>query len=486
MNMLRGRVAKMIFWVLLISFLLFIAVELGMQGKFGGQANAVAVVNGEAVTSQEFYVIYNQELEGAWKAIRSTMTDADEQALRKEVVDRLIGQTLAWQEARRLKYAVSPAETETMIRGMPVFLNQQGQFDPLRYETALGRLGITPQLFQMEQERAASAGRVETFVRESVRVTDLELWLEYLRWHRRMRLALLAFPTAEAKAKLTVTAAEVKEYWDQRRKEFEKPERVRIRHIVVGANPQGGPQALGSAKAKAEGIRDRLKQGADFADEARKGSDDSNTAPRGGDLGWHVRGELIPEYDSRVFLLKTGQISEVFQTRFGYHVIKCDKYQKEEKPTFEAMKGKLRDRILEERAREKMGDEALRASWALKREKDLAKAAVKVGRKVRETGWVEWGKARPAGLSATTFEAVAKAAMALEPGDVSELIATDDGFYVVSLLEEQHARAPEDGFLKERAAIEPVVLARKQKAMVEAWYAALRAKAKVTVHLDAG
>ncbi|MEK7767028.1 MAG: SurA N-terminal domain-containing protein, partial [bacterium] len=442
MNYLRGRVAKAIFWVLLACFLLFIAIELGMQGKFSTGGNAVAVVNGEAISSQEFYLVYNQELEGNWKAIRSTMTDADAKALRREILDRLIGQTLAWQEARRLKYATSRSEAQMAIRGMQVFMNQQGQFDPLRYQSALGRLGMSPELFEMEQERAASAGRVEGFVREGVRVTDLELWLEYLRWHRKMRVSLVSFPLAEAKEKITVTSAEVKEYWDLRKKEFEKVERVRIRHIVVGANPQAGPQALALAKAKVEAIRDEIRKGAEFADEAKKKSDDTNTAPRGGDLGWHGHGELIPEYDSKVFLLKPGQITDVFQTKFGYHLIKCDLHQKEEKPTFDELQGKIRARIFTERARAQMAEEAIRAAWYLRRQKDLKKAAEQVGRKPADLGWVALGAGRPAGLSATSFDAIARALVPLEPGESSEVIETPDGFFIARLDEEKHARSP--------------------------------------------
>ena len=138
-----------------------------------------------------------------------------------------------------------------------------------------------------------------------------------------------------AKARQTVTAEDVRAYWDQNRNEFKKAERVRIRHIVVAANPAGGPEVAAQAKAKMGGILEELKKGAVFADVARRRSDDSGTAGRGGDLGWRVQGELIPEYDAVVFKLKTGQISSVFQTKFGFHVIKCEAHEYAENPTFE-------------------------------------------------------------------------------------------------------------------------------------------------------
>ena len=116
----------------------------------------------------------------------------------------------------------------------------------------------------------------------------------------------------------------------------------------------------------------------------------------------------------------------------------------------------------------------------------MKKAAEQVGRKPADLGWVALGAGRPAGLSATSFDAIARALVPLEPGESSEVIETPDGFFIARLDEEKHARSPEAGFLKERAEIEPSTLARKQKQMYEAWMAALRAKAKIRISLDAG
>ena len=152
MKSLRGSVAKMIFGVLLVAFLAWIVIELGMQGRVGGSAGAAAVVNGEKIVSQEFWTIYNQELEGPMQALRATLSDSDEKELRKDVLTRLVNQTLIWQEARRLRIAVSPKEAEARVRSIPAFMNPQtGQFDPYRYQAALSRLGVPAQLFELEQ-----------------------------------------------------------------------------------------------------------------------------------------------------------------------------------------------------------------------------------------------------------------------------------------------------------------------------------------------
>lgn len=491
MQFLRGPVAKLIFGGLLFAFLLFIALDFGGGGRFAGHQGLVASVGGENLPLAEYNVLLAQELDGNWAAVRDVLTPAEDHAIRQQVLDRLVDQTIAWQQARRLKVAYTPDDVEATIHSIPGFLNpQNGQFDPMRYQAALNRLGLPQVFFEKEQERAMSAGRLEGMVREAVRVTDLEVWLEYLRWHRRMRVALLKLPLAEAKAAETVSDDEVSAYWQNNKGEFQKPERVHIRHIVIAASQTAGPDALARAKAKMDSVLAQLKQGASFPDVARKMSDDGNTAPRGGDLGWRVHGELIPEYDKVVFGLGTGETSAVFKTQFGYHLIRCDAHRPEEKPSYEDVKGKIRDRIVTARARAKLAEQAARVALALKQAKDakqgedLQRGALLLGRKLTDLGWVKLGGARPAGLSATTFQDVVEALAGLEPGETTGVIETPDGYYLAQLLDEEHHKADEREFLKERAVIEPILLARKQNAAWNAWLAAQRAKTKVKDYLE--
>lgn len=487
MGYMRGHVAKVIFGFLLVAFLAWIVLELGMQGKMGSSMGTMAVVGGEAINSQEFYAVYNQEVDANWGSVRGNMGEAEEKGLRLEVLDRIINQTLAWKEAKRLKYAITRKDVQQSIRGYQAFQNAQGQFDPQRFAAVLNNMGLTQQVFEKDQERSMSAGRIEGIISEGVRVTDDELWLEYLRWHRKMRAQVMAFPFSEARARITVTAGEVRAYWDENRRNYEKPERVRLRHIVAAVNPQGGPEALAQARAKIDSIIAELKKGADFSDLAKRRSDDSSTQARGGDLGWQAKGQLIPEYDSVAFKMKKGQVSAVFQTKFGFHVIKCDDHQMEQKPAFEDKKEEIRTLILNARAREQMTEAVQKALWYLRQEKDLAKVAKLSGRPVPQTVLLERGKTRLAGplSSSPVVEAVIAALAPLEPGEVTGLVDARDGFYIAALREEIHSKPAnaEKGYMRERAELEASVLARKQKAVLDSWRAGLRAKTKVKVYL---
>ena len=95
---------------------------------------------------------------------------------------------------------------------------------------------------------------------------------------------------------------------------------VNADHILI-MNRDKSPEATAKAKALADSIYAVIKAGADFAEMARKHSQDPGSASRGGNLGWFRHGVMVAEFDSVAFALADGEISEPFATRFGYHII---------------------------------------------------------------------------------------------------------------------------------------------------------------------
>lgn len=133
-----------------------------------------------------------------------------------------------------------------------------------------------------------------------------------------------------------VSDGEVKAYWEKNQKEFERPERVKARHIIAtpsdqqvvntsGDNAVSDAQALEKIKGLARqfqiaGAGDQRVAPQQFADFAVKFSEDGS-APTGGDLGWFERGRMVPEFEDAAFELEPGDTSGVVKTQFGYHVI---------------------------------------------------------------------------------------------------------------------------------------------------------------------
>ncbi len=116
--------------------------------------------------------------------------------------------------------------------------------------------------------------------------------------------------------------AQVKAYYDEHNEYFEVPETVRARHILITIEDTDSDEAKAEKKAKADGIRKQLVDGADFAKLAADNSDCPSKRD-GGSLGNVRRGQMVPPFEDATFKLKVGEISEVVETQFGYHVIEA-------------------------------------------------------------------------------------------------------------------------------------------------------------------
>jgi peptidyl-prolyl cis-trans isomerase D len=123
-----------------------------------------------------------------------------------------------------------------------------------------------------------------------------------------------------------ITQAEIQQYYNQNQQLYRVDAQVKVRHILISVDPNGGPNADAAAKAKAQGILDQLRKdnGKDFAELAKKNSDDPGSKDQGGELGWIKHGVTVPEFDQTAFAQQPGQISGLVRTRFGYHIIQTE------------------------------------------------------------------------------------------------------------------------------------------------------------------
>jgi peptidyl-prolyl cis-trans isomerase C len=118
-----------------------------------------------------------------------------------------------------------------------------------------------------------------------------------------------------------VSDKEAREFYDNNEERFVQPERVKASHILITVNKDDADSTRARKKAQAESILAQLKNGADFSEMAKKYSD-CPSKEQGGDLGYFERGRMVPEFEKAAFGLKTGQMSGIVETPFGYHIIK--------------------------------------------------------------------------------------------------------------------------------------------------------------------
>ena len=124
-----------------------------------------------------------------------------------------------------------------------------------------------------------------------------------------------------------VSGADVQQYYNDHHQQFQVPEEVRVRHILIKVPTNANAQVVAAAKAKAEDILKQLKAGGNFADLAKKYSDDPGSKTQGGELGFIQHGATVPAFDQTAFSLQPGQLSSVIRTQFGFHILQVEEKQ---------------------------------------------------------------------------------------------------------------------------------------------------------------
>lgn len=165
-------------------------------------------------------------------------------------------------------------------------------------------------------------------------ITDNYLATEYLK--------------KEVVNKVTVSEDAMKSYYDENKEEFKTPEMVRVRHILIKAEAGASEDDKKIAYKKIEDILNKINSGEDFAQLASEVSDDTITKPKGGDLGFIPRGRLVKSFEDVAFTLKPGEVSEIVETPFGYHIIKIDEKKDAGVESFDAVKAKLEQKLSQE------------------------------------------------------------------------------------------------------------------------------------------
>jgi len=191
---------------------------------------------------------------------------------------------------------------------------------------------------EVDKQVAQIRGRFATDAeyRQQLKLSGFGTPDEYRRWlldkARRTSLQQKLFEKLRQEDKLPpapVSEAEVDSFFQASKGQIPKlPATITYRQIVI--TPQPSAKEDSAALAKAESLLVEIRKGGDFASIAKRESMDLSNKDQGGDLGWHRRGEFVPNFDRVYFALRPGQVSPVIKTTFGYHIIKVDRVQPSE------------------------------------------------------------------------------------------------------------------------------------------------------------
>jgi len=141
--------------------------------------------------------------------------------------------------------------------------------------------------------------------------------------------------------KIDINDAEALAFYNDNKEDFNTGEEVQASHILIKVSPTATPEEKAAAKAKAEKLLKEAKAGGDFAALARDNSDDPGSKVKGGDLGFFEKGSMVKEFETAAFSLKPGQISDIVETQFGYHIIKVTDHKDAGLTPFEKVKADI-------------------------------------------------------------------------------------------------------------------------------------------------
>ena len=276
-------------------------------------ADSVAViVNGVDVTEAELQEIIKPQLEKMaqqGKQLPPAFAQTYEKQLRQQAIDRIIIGRLLEEKVKEANIVITEEEVINRIKAMLA-----AQRPPLSLE-------------EFKKTRAES-GQSFDEVKEQIR----------------KGMAYQKLVEAQWAGKINITEEDAKKYYDENPTKFGVKEQVRASHILITpdtTDSEADPnQAKAEAKAKIQGLLEQIKGGADFA-ELAKANSDCPSAAKGGDLNFFPRGKMVPPFDKAAFALEVGKVSDIVETRFGYHIIKVTGHKDASTTSFEQARDNL-------------------------------------------------------------------------------------------------------------------------------------------------
>ncbi len=217
-----------------------------------------------------------------------------------------------------------------MLRGQTVPADQQAAVDKQAVKQLISAellyQGAAKQEYKdlekdIDEKLVKGKSRFKTEEEFQKAIKDLEMNEKELREYTRRDLLITRFIEKTFVPKVTVSESDVRAFYDKNPDKFSQAESVKASHILIGVESAATPEAKKKAREKAESLRKELAGGADFATLA-KGNSTCPSSKQGGDLGSFGKGQMVPPFENAVFALKPGEMSDVVETQFGYHIIK--------------------------------------------------------------------------------------------------------------------------------------------------------------------
>jgi peptidyl-prolyl cis-trans isomerase D len=461
-----------------------------------GQREVIARVNGRTLTAGEFQQRYLTQIQAYRTQLGGSLND---QLLRQLGIDRqilsqMIDEQVGIIEAEQNGISVSDDELAQQIFSIPA-LQENGAFiGEQRYEQLLQSQNppMTKAQFEEGLRRTMVLDKLRAALTDWMAVSDADVQREYNQRNEKVKLQVVALtadkfrsgitPTDaevstyfeshkagyrigeqrkikyvlldrdQAKLKVAVPPADVQRYYNDNIQQYQTPEQVRASHILL----QTAGKDEAAVRKQAESILQQVKSGGDFAELAKKYSEDTGSKANGGDLDYFGRGRMVPEFETAAFAMQPGQVSDLVKSQFGFHIIKVVDKRPASTRTLDEVRAQIQEQLALQMADARITTQADQLAAKIKDLSDLEQAAREAQVTVQESGFFERQDPVP-GLGVAPQ--VAATAFTLQGTSASGAIASPRGPVFIAVSERKDPYIPMLDEVKERVR-EDVIRAR--------------------------
>jgi len=452
--------------VICLSMLTYLIPGLFSGGVGSASPDAVASINGHDITVDDFQRQFAQATQN--QAVPAMMRSIYAQ----QILDQMIFQQALDYEATRLGLQVTPEEQTERLKEILPTAWVGGVWQKDRYvDEVQQRTGMSVPQFESAIRDDMLQQKFRQLITDGITVSPAEVAQEF-RWRnekvkidyalikpsdlaatihpsdadltawfaknasryqvpekRSGRYALLDL--AKLRANTQVSDDVLRAYYNANINQYKVENRVHVEHILFKTIGKTDAE-IAEIRKKAEDVLKQARHGANFEDLAKKYSEDDTTKPKGGDLGWIVEGQTVPEFQQVAFSLPKGAISDLVKTQYGFHIIKVLDHENAHTKSFEEVRDSILQPVLDEKVSTEANDISDQMASAVRQSDrqsldDLAKKFnLELGDIPPVTATEPVG---PLGNSPELHRALSE----LNPGEISQPIQVDNGFAIITV-----------------------------------------------------
>ena len=526
---------KAILWLIVFAFVATIFYSWGAGGNIGGGNRTVATVNGMEIKASEFDRAYTNIVNFYRDQFRGQFSEEliEKLKLKENALDALIQNRLVLLEAKKMNLKVSDQELAESISKRPEF-QKDDTFSSNLYKNYLRFSRISAKDFEDNQRENLLRQKLEEVIKNSTQISDHELLETYKKENEKVKFKHIGFSKDYFKPADRPSDAEIQEYFDAHKSQFEVPEQIKVQyvkltpklvedaveiyeediqdyyknnqakffikkqykasHILIKSDetlPFGEElstdekeklldEADEKARIKAEEILKQIREGADFGEMAKKHSADTASGSKGGSLGQFSRGLMIPEFEAALDKLKPGELGGPVKTMFGFHIIRLEEVKEERMKPQSEVEEEIKKSLKDEKSLKRIRTIAKKIRKEAATDNNLEKAAQKYKAETQTTDFIS-GKSHNVPEIGNVPEFF-NTAFVLPDDQVSEPVHTPESSYLLKVVARKDPYIPElSAVLSE---VTQAVVEEKNKKATKNQFKALGEQLKSSKNLD--